>query len=93
VIVARASEPIIDGRSEAALCVGPYCLALLGGMIGTLMNPWGWALFLVIPFDVWLLFRRLALRLGIARSDRRMLRMWLGPGAQYQAWRVLFSVT
>ena len=89
--MARASEPIIDGRGEAALCVGWYCLAIFAATIGNLVTPWGWALFLLIPLDIWLLFSRLAWRLAVTGSDRRLLRMWLGVGAQHQAWRVLFG--
>ena len=91
VSVAQERKPLIDGRGEAVLCVGWYCIAIAGALVGNLVTPWGWALFLLIPLDIWLMFRRLTQRLDISHENRRILRFWLGSRAQYQAWRVLFG--
>jgi hypothetical protein len=82
-------EPIIADRAEAWLGVLGRLFVVGGFVLGILWGPAGWAAFL---FGIVLLvayLRRVSLRLGIERQDRRMLRRWLGNAALYRSLLVI----
>jgi hypothetical protein len=84
-MVEQPRQPIIADRVEASLNVGGRLLFLGGFLVAVFAGPVGIAV-LAVGIALFALYLvRVNARLGLTKTNRRVLRRWVGNGALYRS--------